>query len=280
MSAQAAPPADQKAHWNSTGGGAWVELQELMDRLNAPIKERVIARAFPGAGGRVLDVGCGAGDTTLDMARRLGPEGLCIGVDISEPLLERARDRAEEERLANVRFVQADAQTYRPEAPFDAIMSRFGVMFFSDFDAAFANLRQALRPGGRMAFACWRRPQDNPLALVPITAAAPFLPPLPQPDPDAPGRFAFADPDRVSGILERSGWADIRIDPLDEPTPLSLEEALAISLRMGFLGPVVAQQDAAVQASVKAAVEAALAEHVHDGVVQMSAACWLVEATA
>lgn len=272
---------DQATYWNKAGGQAWVDLQELMDRTNKPIEDILVDRAFPGAGRRVLDVGCGAGATTLAMARRLGPEGLSLGVDVSEPLLAVAERQATAAGLNNARFVRADAQTYDLGAEaFDTVMSRFGVMFFADFDAAFANLRQGTRPGGDLVFACWRGPDENPMAQIPMRAAARFLPPLPDSDPNAPGRFAFANPDRVRGILERSGWRDIAIDRLDADTPVTLEDAMTISLRMGPLGAVLQQADEPLRSQVRDAVEAALSAQVKDGRVPMTAACWLVTARA
>jgi SAM-dependent methyltransferase len=281
MNAQSTAKPDFASYWNQAGGQAWADLQDLMDRLNQPIAEVLIDRAFPGEGGAVLDVGCGAGATTLAMAERLGPQGRCVGLDISEPLLASARRRADELGLATASLVQGDAQTYELEqGAFDAIMSRFGVMFFSDFDAAFANLRGTLKPGGRITFACWRSPQDNPLAQVPAKAAAPFLPPLPEPDLDAPGRWAFADPERVRGILSRSGWRDIAIEPLDAPTPLSLDDAMTLNLRMGALGAALKEQNDQVREKVRTAVAESLQPHVEDGLVRMTAACWLVTARA
>lgn len=275
------PTKPDAAYWNQAGGQAWVELQGLMDRLNQPVADVLIERGFPGEGRTVLDVGCGAGATTIAMARRLGADGLCLGVDVSAPLLDIARRRAEAEGVGEAGFVQADAQTYRlDKESFDAVISRYGVMFFGDFDAAFANLRQGVRPGGQLTFVCWRRPADNPLANAPLEAAAPFLPPLPQPDPDAPGRWAFAKPDRVRGILERSGWQDIAIDPLDAPTPLSVEDCMTLSLRMGALGSALQHQADGVRQEVRDAVGRSLEPYTKDGIVQMVAACWLVTARA
>ena len=270
-------PTDQAAYWNKTGGQAWVDLQDMMDDLNRPIEEALVDRAFPGVGKQVLDIGCGAGATTLAMARRLGVEGLSLGVDISAPLIEIASGQA----APGARFVQADAQTYDfGGANFDAAMSRFGVMFFSDFDAAFANIRASLKPGGKLAFACWRSPADNPLAAVPTKAAAHLLPPLPKPDPAAPGRFAFADPARVQGILERSGWSQIAIDRLDAPTPISLEDLTTLSLRMGPIAAALRDADAATAAKVREAVVKALEPHVENGIIPMVAGCWMVTARA
>lgn len=281
MNSQNPQKPDMASYWNTAGGQAWVDLQGLMDGLNRPIADVLVEHAFPGAGARVLDIGCGAGGTTLAMASRLGPEGLCLGVDISEPLLAMARRRAEAEGVAAARFVQADAQThdFGPE-PFDAVMSRFGVMFFGDFDAAFANIRKGTRTGGRLTFACWRSPAENPLAGAPLEAAARFLPPLPATDPDAPGRWAFAKPARVRGILERTGWRDIEISPLDAPTPLPMEDAMTLSLRMGAVGAALQHQTDNIRTEVRDAVAASLEPYSRDGVVEMVAACWLVTATA
>jgi SAM-dependent methyltransferase len=252
-----------------------------MERINRPVGDAVARAVQPALGDRVLDVGCGAGATTLDMARLVGPGGRCVGVDISQPLLEAARQAAEAEGAAPTGFIEADAQVYSFEdGSFDAAISRFGVMFFDDPNAAFANLRRALRRDGRLAFASWRSAADNPLSLVPVVASAPFLPPRPQPAKEAPGRFAFADRDRVRGILERSGWRDIAIEPLDVPTPVSFEELMALSLQLGTLGPVLRDQPQAVRDQVRDAVAASLRPYVVDGVVPMNAACWLVTARA
>lgn len=278
MTQASASPTDQAAYWNQTGGQAWVDLQSLMDRLNKPIEDALVEAAFPGEGKRVIDIGCGAGTTTLAMARRLGPKGLCLGVDISGPLVEIARSQADR---SSAQFVQADAQTHDfGAAGFDAAMSRFGVMFFSDFDAAFANIRSALKPGAELVFACWRKPADNPLAAAPMRAVASFLPPQPAPDPMAPGRFAFADRDRIEGILARSGWSDVQIAKLDAPTPVALPDLVTLSLRMGPLAAALRDQDEAVLAKARDAVETALSSEAVDGIIPMVAGCWLVSARA
>lgn len=281
MTAKAAPGVLTEAYWNDAGGNAWVEHQGLLDRLNQPVGDIVAGRADPGAGARVLDVGCGAGATTLDMARRIGPDGLAVGVDVSEPLLELGRQRARAEAVANVDFVRADAGTHDfGEGTFDAAISRYGVMFFEDPDAAFANLRRAMRPGGGLTFACWRSAAENPLTLVPLEAAAPFLPEPPRAPTDGPGRFAFADADRVRGVLERSGWRRVAIEAIDVETPLSLDELTTLSLQLGLLATLLPQQDEGVRERIGEAVAARLESYVEDGRVPMTAACWLVTATA
>ncbi len=268
---------DMSAYWDRAGK-VWVEQQALLDRLFAPIGEAVLERADLRAGEHVLDVGCGAGATTFAAAWRTGPAGRALGVDISPALVELARRRAGELGLEGVEFLLADAQTQGFEPAFDAIVSRFGVMFFPDPVAAFANLRRALKPGGRLAFACWRSPQDNAISQVPLDAAAPFLPAPLAFEKDAPGRFGFADPDRTRGILQAAGWRGIEIAPLDDPAPVSFDELMTMSLRVGPLNPVLANADAALREKVGDAVARALEPHVVDGVAQMNSACWLVTA--
>jgi SAM-dependent methyltransferase len=268
------------AFWQTSGGEAWGKLQDLLDRLNAPFVEILAHAAGVAPGDRVLDVGCGGGATTLDFARRVGAAGHGVGIDISASLLKLARRRAQALDVANVDFIEGDAQTHSFEqGAFDAIVSRFGVMFFTAPDVAFANLGQALRPGGQLAFVCWRGPAENPLSQIPLQAAAPHLASLPPPPGDGPGRFAFADRDRVRGILERSGWRSVELAPLDTPTPLTLDELMALSVNLGALGPLLARESPATQARVREAVADALKPHVGaDGLVQMTAACWLATA--
>jgi SAM-dependent methyltransferase len=258
-----------KAFWSRDGGASWAAMQPLMDRLYQGVTDAVIAAADAGAGAAVLDIGCGGGSTTLAMARRVAPDGRCVGVDVSPDLIAAAQAALRDEPAS---FLLGDAQAYSFEAAaFDVVMSRFGVMFFDDPVAAFANLRRAVKTDGKLAFACWRSPADNPLVQVPMQAVAPLLPQgLPSPPPPgSPGRFAFADPDRVRGILEASGWRDIVIAPLDVPSPLSADELVAVSLR-------TLPDDLRDQARAAAAEK--LQAYVVDGVIPMVSACWLVTA--
>jgi SAM-dependent methyltransferase len=182
---------------------AWAEVREPLELQLAPLGRRAMAALAPRPGERVLDIGCGGGETALDLARAVAPDGTVMGIDLSAAVLAFA------ERVAiscsRVRFVHADAQAFPFAArSFDAAFSRFGVMFFADPTAAFINIRRSLKPYGRLTFVCWRALEDNPLDILPLRAASPHLPPQPAHDPDAPGPFAFANPDRVRGILERA----------------------------------------------------------------------------
>ena len=164
------PNAQQATYWNEGAGPTWVELQAPLDRQLAPLGQAAMAALAPKPGERILDIGCGAGNTTLELARAVAPDGRVTGADISHTLLEVARRRGAD--MAGVRFVEADVQVHSFEpGGFDAVFSRFGVMFFSDPTAAFVNIRRALKPGGRLAFVCWRTPAENPIMSLPMAAS-------------------------------------------------------------------------------------------------------------
>ena len=270
---------DQAARWNESSGQVWAELQEVLDGMLAPFEAPLLDAGVPGAGGAVLDVGCGAGATTLAMARRLGPAGRCVGVDIAAPLVAVARARAAAESLPSATFVQADAQTHAFEpGVFDAVISRFGVMFFGDPTAAFANLRRAARPGARLAFVAWRSPDENPFMTTAVRAASPLLPNLHVPAPDTPGQFGFADADRVRRILDASGWTDVDVRAIDVPCSVAEQHLRAYVTRMGPVGAALREVDEPARTRTADVVRAAFDPFVHDGVVRFTAACWLVGA--
>jgi SAM-dependent methyltransferase len=280
MSVADQPNRQQATLWNTDSGHTWVEMNAVLDRMLAPFEAKLTADAFPGPGRRVLDIGCGAGATTLAMARRLGPEGHALGVDISEPLVAAARARAAAENLP-ASFVCADAQTHPFEpGAVDAAISRFGVMFFDDPVAAFANIRGALVSGGRLSFIAWRSPLENPFMLSAAAALAPLLPPQPPPEPAAPGQFAFADGERVRGILAASGWSGAAVSPLDLPGEVSEADLMAFAGRLGPAGRALQDADAATKVKAVEALKAAYAPYVTDGVARFATACWWVTATA
>jgi SAM-dependent methyltransferase len=272
---------DQAALWNEASGRTWVEMQAMLDRMLAPFEARLTDAAFPGPGRSVLDIGCGAGATTLAMARRVGPEGLCLGVDISGPLVEAAKARAAAEGVTSAGFIEADAQTFAFDAgAFDAVISRFGVMFFDDPEAAFANIRRALRPGGRLTFTAWRSPAENPFMTAGARAVAPFVPAMPVPAPEAPGQFGFADGERVRRILTASGWSDIAVNLLDVPLEVAETDLLTYATRMGPAGLALRNADEPTRARAAEALREAFAPFVRDGAAHFTAACWMVTAQA
>jgi SAM-dependent methyltransferase len=281
MADAANPNAAQIDFWNANAGPTWVAYQEQLDRQLEPLGVRALHALAPRAGETIADIGCGCGRTTLQLAEAVGPSGAVTGLDISRPMLEVARRRAEAAGLEQARFQEADAQTAAFEpGGFDALFSRFGVMFFSDPDAAFANLRRALKPGGRLTFVCWRPFVDNRWMRTPFEAALPFLPPLPPADPLAPGPFAFADAERVRGILGVAGFERIAITPFDaEIGGSDLDQTLNLAFNVGALGSALREHPQCAGA-VTDAVRAVLARHLTDNGVLMQAAVWIVEARA
>ncbi|WP_409050572.1 class I SAM-dependent methyltransferase [Variovorax guangxiensis] len=270
---------DQAAFWNGRAGRAWVDEQQVLDAVLQPFEDLLVEALVATSAQRVLDVGCGTGSTTLAIARRLGTNGRCVGVDISEPMIAVARARAESEG-APASFVCADAQRHAFEpASFDMIVSRFGVMFFDDPVLAFANLRRAASKDARLHAIVWRGAAENPFMTTAERAAAPLLT-LPPRQPGAPGQFAFADRGRVASILESSGWTGIDIQPIDVTCTLPEKELVGYFTRLGPVGSVLQDADERTRARVISTVRAAFDPFVQASEVRFSAACWSVSAAA
>ncbi|HLY80220.1 MAG TPA: methyltransferase domain-containing protein [Caulobacteraceae bacterium] len=270
------PNAAQIAYWNVNGAN-WVALQDVLDTQLQDLGLAAMAALGVGEGERVIDIGCGCGATTMELARRVGAGGKVLGADISAPMLEVARRRAGELGLGHVGFVEADAQIHAFE-PADAAFSRFGVMFFADPSAAFANIRKALAPAGRLAFVCWRVLAENPWMTIPMAAVAPLVPSTPPPPPNAPGPFAFADRDRVHGILTAAGFTQIAIDPHNQAIGQGdLETTVRTSLNVGPVGAAL-RENPQLRGPITEAVRAALAPHAGADGVKLPSATWIVTA--
>ena len=271
--------ADQIEYWNGPAGQRWAQAQDVMDRTMASITAALLPFVGAKAGEHILDIGCGSGGTTLEYARAVGAKGRVVGADISRPMLAVAKARAKAQGLA-VQFLDADAAVH-PFAPeFDVLASRFGVMFFADPVAAFTNMRKALKPGGRLAFVCWRTMPENLWASEPFAAARPFLPEQPPPDPLAPGPFAFADPARTISILEAAGFKKAAAKKLDTVMHVArtAADAAQFSLNIGPLSRAASGVDDATRGKIVAAVTAAMAKYETPDGVSPPAACWLVSA--
>ncbi len=267
----------QAALWNGVAGRAWVEAQELLDHIYKPIEDLLI-EAVAGSRGRLLDVGCGTGSTTLAAARRLGAKGDCVGIDVSEPMIAAAGARAQREGTP-ARFIRADAQSYPFERnSFDTIISRFGVMFFDDSVRAFVNLRRAARDEADLRMIVWRSPEENPFMTTAERAAASLLPNIPARQADAPGQFAFADRHTVHRILEESGWEGIDIQPIDVSCTLPEEELVGYFTRFGPLGRILHDADERTRTRVIETVRPAFDPYVHGAEVRFNAACWTIGA--
>jgi SAM-dependent methyltransferase len=271
---------EQAIAWNGPAGRAWVDAQEVLDQMFKPFEDLLVEAVAARSAVRVLDVGCGTGSTTLAVARLLGANGRCTGVDISEPMIEAARGRAERESLP-ASFIQANAEThaFEPES-FDMIISRFGVMFFVDSVQAFTNLRRAATRDGELRFLAWRSAAENPFMTTAERAAAPLLPNLPARRPDAPGQFAFADQRRVYSILDESGWVEIKIEPVDVACTLPADGLGRYLERIGPVGRILQDADDQTRTRVIEAVRAAFDPYVDGSEVRFSAACWMVSARA
>ncbi|TDJ40759.1 MAG: class I SAM-dependent methyltransferase [Gammaproteobacteria bacterium] len=269
------PNEAQIEYWNSWMGERWVQNQEDLDQLLAPLSEAAISAAGVRRNERALDVGCGCGATSLVMADR---GAITTGIDVSRPMLEHARTRAE--GRSNPEFVLADAALHEFNGDFDLLFSRFGVMFFVEPVAAFANLRSALRSGGRVCFLCWQPADRNPWVSVPMAAVLPFLPPSEPVDPRAPGPFAFGDADYVSDILTQAGFDDVQAAPLERPLSLGQNATIAAEFvtRIGPVSRVLVDLDEARRNELVAEVRTTLSPYERAEGVALGAACWIVTA--
>lgn len=274
------PNATQIAGWDGSEGDAWTEHEDFYNDASKLMTPRLIAAAALRPNDRVLDVGCGCGQTTR-LAAAAAPQGRATGMDLSSRMLHRARERAAEEGIANATFIQGDAQVFAFEpASFDIAISRFGVMFFDDPGAAFANIGRAVAKGGRLAMLVWREFQRNDWVktLVEVFAAGREMP---APPPDVPSPFALADPARTERILTDAGFGTVSLEPLDEGMWFGPDVAAAyasvnnLSVAQGLLAGL--EGDAREQALKRA--WAALEERERPDGVWFGAAAWLIRAT-
>jgi len=277
----------QAEYWNGEVGTRWARNQTVLDAVFAPLTEALFARAALRTGESVLDIGCGSGATTLEAARRVGPEGGVTGADISVPLLAVARGRAEAEAAgaAPIRFVEADVES-ADLGTYGQALSRFGVMFFPDSARAFANIRRMLHPEGQLTFLCWRALAENHWVTVPREAVVPLLPEIPQPPPsDTPGPFRFAAADPLVALLRGAGFGTVTCDAIDRDVELgradtdakAAEAAAHVALNLGPTAHLVREAEPDLRARAATAVTAALRPLATGGSVRLRAACWLVQ---
>jgi SAM-dependent methyltransferase len=271
----------ERTRWNGIDGESWARQHDRMDRTLAPVLEPLLAFAAPLAGAKVLDVGCGCGATTVELARLVGPLGHVTGLDVSEPMLGRAKERLR--GYGNATCILGDAA----EAPLqhlkaDLMVSRFGIMFFGDAVAAFRNLRTGLAAGGCIRFACWRPISENPWLQIPLHAVYEHAPRLPKPAPDEPGPFSFADPERVTRILTAAGFSKPSFTPLDIRLDLaaggSFEEAVTHATETGPAKRALADQPETIRAAAKDSTRQALQPYASPEGVKLAGAVWLVAA--
>ena len=279
-------PADnseQIAEWNGALGQRWVTMQREIDRIVMPFGDAALKAAAPQPGERVIDIGCGCGDTSIEIARIVGETGSVLGIDVSQPMLEVARSSGALANCAHLAFRHGDASEAALPANTDLLFSRFGVMFFSQPSQAFSHLRRSLRTGGRCVFVCWRAPRDNAWAMAPLSAARTAMGVTPAPaDPDAPGPFAFADEERLRAILSGAGFGDIDVQRFDSAiilgaTPRSAAES---AVQIGPVSRFVRELGAEHLPIILDAVERTFALlAAPDGHVSQNGSTWIVSAT-
>ena len=272
--------SDQAKLWNGAAGRGWVEMQDLLDTMFRPMENMLVDAASNASAQRVLDVGCGTGSTTLAIAQRLEAGGSCVGIDISRPMIAAAELRAARTR-STARFVCDDAQKHAfATGSFDMVVSRFGVMFFDDPVAAFANLRRASTEHAKLCFLAWRSAEENPFMTAGERAAAGLLRGLPVRRPDEPGQFAFASGERIRHLLEAGGWGAIELTAVDIACSFAEKDLTRYLTHLGPVGRALQDADAATRRNVIDTVRAALDPYVEAGAVHFDAACWRVEARA
>jgi SAM-dependent methyltransferase len=266
--------------WNGPMGQQWAANEARTERNLTEVTQALLRAANPQPGERVLDVGCGCGGSSVAFAAAVGPTGHVLGADVSAPMVAVAKATA----LPQAAFVLADAAAYDfAPASFDLLVSRFGVMFFGDPAAAFANLRRAMKPGGRVAMACWRPVAENPWVRVPMGTLRAVLPTIPPPaGPEDPGPFAFGDPARVTRILTEGGFAAPAFAKFDFDMVFPADPAVAanVIMQMGPAGRIMREQTDEVRASALKAITDAIAPFQKDGRIAMGGAIWLITATA
>lgn len=274
---------EQDAYWNGEGGQRWLAAAESTDRTLINFTNKIEQVAAARARERVIDVGCGTGATSRRLAEAVGPEGHVLGVDIATPLIEIATKDAHAAGLSNTEFKVSDATVFDfAGVNADLMFSRFGVMFFGDPNAAFANLRNGMKSGGRLAFVCWQPLPKCEFFMLPLQAALELLPAPEAPPPGTPGPFAFGDPDRTRGILEGAGFVDVALDPFEANMELAIASDFSRSVEMitglGPVGRMLTDETEDMKAKVKDLVGKALQSRMTDEGIQLKGAVWVVTA--
>lgn len=284
----APPPADTEfvQFWNDVLAPKFIRFRHILVDGLTHHSEAVFAKLPVGPGDRVLDVGCGFGDTAIKLARIVGPEGEVVGIDCCDAFLSAAEADREQEGADNLSFIRGDAEIALPEGEFDFVFARFGTMFFANPVAGLRNMRRALRPGGRMTHIVWRDRADNPWLSMAKDIVLQFLPP---PGDDArtcgPGPFSMADEATVRKMMEIAGYEDITFERVDAPVLVGYDtrDAIEFQLAIGPAGEVFREAGEAAEAR-RTEIEEALAAAIRkqttsaDGII-MPSSSWVISGT-
>lgn len=276
------PNSDQIKFWNGDAARRWVEFNAVLERRLKYFSALVMDRANPASGDHVLDIGCGCGGTTMEFAQAVAPDGVVTGMDISEPMLTIASERVAG-AAATVHIINGDGETYDlPKASYDLIVSRFGVMFFANPKTAFRNFLGALKPGGRLAFVCWRATEFNPWVTIPFKAALPLVDSYEPPKPDAPGQFGLARREWIETILIDAGFSDVRIDAHDSPMRMGegdLDSCVSMVVGMGgMVARLMREADDDTASAIRQAVLSAVTPYYTGDCIEMAGSVWVVSA--
>jgi SAM-dependent methyltransferase len=275
--------APQIEYWNGPAGDRWARLADTQDLMIGGMGEAAMEACAIEPGHSVLDIGCGSGSTTLDLAARVGPEGRVLGIDISTPMLEVADARRQAAGIDNIAFENMDAATYAfKPAVFDRLYSRFGVMFFLDPVSAFRNIRPAAKDGARIAFCCWQARTENQWMDYPFNIALRHVPAPPPPAPGEPGPTAFADPDRVRNILTEGGFGDIEMELAIKPIILGPDTETAVErlVELGPTGRLLKDAPEEIKSAIADDLRGEIDQFVGDDGVTMEGRAWIVTAVA
>lgn len=269
--------AEQAELWNGRLGKAWVNVEDYIDGMMAPLSTVALEAVNAKPSDRIIDIGCGCGTTSFS----LGATGAAVwGVDISTAMIDRANEK--DNAAGNVAFSVGDAASQQYTADHTVVFSRFGVMFFADSVKAFANIRSALVPGGRLVFLCWQPPAANPWLSIAGAALQPFQPAdAPPPDPEAPGPFRFGVPEDTRKVLSSAGFANIAMQPVVKDLHLgdTIDEVMRFQSNVGPLSSLLETLDESRHAQATAAVRDAFAAKADSQGINLEAATWLVTAT-
>ncbi len=279
--ANAHPNDSQIAFWNGKAGEKWTANRVHHDRMIAAPAARAAAAAGFRAGERVIDIGCGCGSSSFEAARAVGPAGRVTGLDISRPMLALARERARSMPELRVEFVEGDASRHPfAEGEADIVVSRFGTMFFADPEEAFANIGRAVRSGGRLAFVCWRRVEENDWIRIPLAAAS-ALADMPQLDaPRRSGPFSLADRAGLIALLEGGGFHDIRVEPFDGPLLLgdTVDAAIRYFSENSPLSVPLSELERGLRQRIREAIAARMSRFLGPNGVEVGGGVWIATA--
>lgn len=275
--------SDMSEFWNTTGGQMWVDNQTIISSSMTPLGQVAMNALHLAEGDRVLDIGCGFGDTSFEISQRVGADGWVLGVDISRIIIASAKQNMLSKKHRNIDFECIDAQTHKfPESIFDAVYSRLGVMFFEDSEAAFSNIRQSLTPGGHMAFVCWQPMEAIEWISLPLEIVASYVSLPPSSSPESPGPFSFGDPGKVKQVLNSAGFVDIEIESSISKICIGVntDEALNFLTHIGPAGKILDDPEIniAIQTRFTAELRSVLSSRLTDRGVELGAATWIVSA--